>query len=219
MLRCKSLQPQRRIWLIVLRTWTFPKHYLNCGRKLIHLASFRLESGRMWFYFHLKCLERKRLMRLVSLMGGKQSDQNFKHAQSSSVHDGRESKWVSVKLTSELPILFPFYQWMSNVFTPKLKDIQKKINSGDAANGRSNVSGTFTLWIKMSPSQKHGNHITCWIFSIFLKCISFTFSHINMEILKWFAQNFRIRLEVIPDNQKKNTFLVQAAASISQCDL
>lgn len=40
-----------------------------------------------------------------------------------------------------------------------------------------------------------------------------------MEILKWFAQNFRIRLEVIPDNQKKNTFLVQAAASISQCDL
>ena len=58
----------------------------------------------------------------------------------------------------------------------------------------------------------------CWIFAIFLKYISFTFSHINTEILKWFAQNYRIQLEVIPDNLKtKTTFLVQVAASIPEC--
>lgn len=89
----------------------------------------------------------------------------------------------------------------------------KKINNGDAANSRSNVSGTFTLWIKMSPSQKQMQQHASF------KCISFTFSHINIEILKWFAQNLRIRLEVIPDNQKKNTFLVQVTASISECDV
>lgn len=65
----------------------------------------------------------------------------------------------------------------------------------------------------MSPSQKQMQQHASF------KCIYFTFSHINIEILKWFAQNLRIRLEVIPDNQKKNTFLVQVAASISECDV